>query len=180
MKLLTIKFKTSSMKSLPTQRRTKEKGIMERKKSSVHTVGRASTLNMPTWRRKTWWSYFSSWEKSHQSFGNLLEKRLARSRTTTWKRSCSHGKHFEVQISLDIFWSFESHDGWKRLFLIFGDQKIHSHPHGRWLHNHIWRIRYCRSWGWLFFQCSVCTISCIKPPKCLSNDTYGSAQESLL
>ena len=31
-----------------------------------------------------------------------------------------------------------------------------------------------------FFQCSVCTISCIKPSKCLSNDTYGSAQESLL
>ena len=50
-KLLSLKLKTSSMKSLLTRRRTKTKGIMERKKSSVHTAGRASTLNMPAWKR---------------------------------------------------------------------------------------------------------------------------------
>ena len=41
------KVETSSMMSLLAQGRTKEKGTMERKKSSVHTVGRDSTLNMP-------------------------------------------------------------------------------------------------------------------------------------
>ena len=47
-KLLSVKLKTSSMMSLSAQTRAKEKGIMERKKSSDHTMGRASTLNMPT------------------------------------------------------------------------------------------------------------------------------------
>ena len=46
-KLLSLKLKPSSMKSLTNQRRKKEKGIIERKKSSVHTVGRDYTLNMP-------------------------------------------------------------------------------------------------------------------------------------
>ena len=45
-KLLSLKLKTSSMKTLLAQRRTKEKGIMERKKSSVHTTRRASTMNI--------------------------------------------------------------------------------------------------------------------------------------
>ena len=39
-KLLILKFKTNSKKSLQARRRTKTKGIMERKKSSVHTAGR--------------------------------------------------------------------------------------------------------------------------------------------
>ena len=46
LKLLILKLKTSSMMSLPTQGRTKEKGTMARKNSSVFIVGRASTLNM--------------------------------------------------------------------------------------------------------------------------------------
>ena len=45
-KLLSLKFKTSSMKILPGRRRTKAKGIMGRKNSILHTAGRASTLNM--------------------------------------------------------------------------------------------------------------------------------------
>ena len=51
LKLLSLKLKTNNMKSLPARRRTKEKGIMGRKKSSVHTVRKDSTLNMPAWRR---------------------------------------------------------------------------------------------------------------------------------
>ena len=47
LKLLSLNLKTSGMMSLPAQRRTKGKGIMERKNSIVHTAGRASTLNMP-------------------------------------------------------------------------------------------------------------------------------------
>ena len=83
-KLLSLKFKTNSMMSLPAQRRTKEKGsrriqrlnfilqrlkkriskksllgqintiireTKEKIKSSVPIAGRASTLNMPAWRR---------------------------------------------------------------------------------------------------------------------------------
>ena len=42
------KVENQSMMSLSAQKRTKEKGIMESKYSSVHTAGRASTLNMPT------------------------------------------------------------------------------------------------------------------------------------
>ena len=45
--LLSLELKTSSMMSLLAQGRTKEKGTMARKKSSVHTTGRASTPNMP-------------------------------------------------------------------------------------------------------------------------------------
>ena len=47
LKLLSLKLKTSSMKSLSAQRRTKEKGIMEMRKSTIHTAGRDSTMNMP-------------------------------------------------------------------------------------------------------------------------------------
>ena len=124
-KLLSPKLKTS-LKILSAWRRKKEKGIMEIKKSSVHTTGRDSTLNMPTWK-ETWWSYLSPWEKSHQSSGKLSEGRSARSGTTAWKRSCPHGKYFEFQSALDRLWSFEPHDGWKRLLLILGDRKIHPH-----------------------------------------------------
>ena len=46
-KLLILKFKTNNKKSLLARRRTKTKATMGRKNSSVHTTGRASTLNMP-------------------------------------------------------------------------------------------------------------------------------------
>ena len=49
--LLILELKTNSMMNLLAQGRTKEKGTMARKKSSVHIAGRASTLNMPAWKR---------------------------------------------------------------------------------------------------------------------------------
>ena len=47
LKLLSLKLKTNSMMNLPVQGRTKEKGTMGKKKSSVLTAGRFFTLNMP-------------------------------------------------------------------------------------------------------------------------------------
>ena len=42
-----LELKTSSMMNLSTQGRTKEKGTMGKKNSSVLTMGRVFTLNMP-------------------------------------------------------------------------------------------------------------------------------------
>ena len=147
--LPSLELKTISMMNLLAQGRTKEKGTMGNKKSGVFTAGRVFTLNMPTWR-KILMKKPLSLEESHQSSGELSEERSLRSGTTAWERSCPYGKHFEVQITADWKWSFKSHDGWKRLLFILGDQQIHSHPLGRWLHHHYQRTRYCKSRKWFF------------------------------
>ena len=45
--LPSLELETGSMMNLLVQGRTKEKGTMGKKKSSVLTVGRVFTLNMP-------------------------------------------------------------------------------------------------------------------------------------
>ena len=111
---------------------------------------------------------------------NLSKERKSRSGIPAWKRSCPHRKNFEFRVYTHRFWSFKPHDFQQILFLFSWHQQENSHPHGRWLYHHLKRTRYSKSWAWLFFQCFVSTISCIKPPKCLSNDPYGSSQEIIL
>ena len=159
--------------SLLAQGRTKEKGTMARKKSSVLIAGRASTLNMPAWRRilmkqpLSLREITSIFRKDFRGEINKIGNHSMKKVMPSW--------HFEVQSTLDWFWSFKPHDGWKILLLIFGDRKIHPHPHGRWLHHHFRRTRYCWSRKWFFLKCVVCTISGIKSPQCLSDDTYWSS-----
>ena len=148
--LPSLELKTSSMMNLSTQGRTKEKVTMGKKKSSVRTAGRVFTLNMPAWRKilmKKRLCLRGITSIFQRAFGGEITKirnHSMRKVMPSWKALRSP-KNCWLNMELRTTW------WWKRLLFIPGDRQIHSHPHGRWLHHHFRRTRYCRSRKWFFF-----------------------------